>query len=213
MTLSQRWLALKYFYRKWIRLPGVQHVAVGYERYGAQSDDEYFTEQMDRDKRNREPNSHFAIQELNWVNDAGTLRNDSKRVRVERLEPDFRNGRFFLPYPIIRNARPAVWLVDSDVDSKTFRDVQYKPIGSPTRSQMQMIEAGTPEMMATAIKGVDQDGKLYDVTLHFIEEYVNFPFGRYKDLIDATSRIYDMEPVTPVQATREQTEPALYWDS
>lgn len=203
MTLSQRWIALRNLYRKWSRAQGVQHIAVGYERYGAQSDDEYFTEQMERGKE------LFPIQELNWTRDGS----ESKVERVERLEPDFRNSRFYLPFPVLKDGKPCVWRVDTDPESKTFGEVQYRDIGGPTRQQMQAIEGGSEDLLAKAIKSVDQDGRVYDVTLHFIEEYSFFPFGRWKDLIDAASRIYDMDPRGPSPASSRQVQMEEFFDA
>lgn len=203
MTLSQRWVNMRNLHRKWSRAPGVQHVAVGYERYGAQSDDEYFAEQMARDKE------HFAIAELNWPRD-GT---DSKRERVERLEPDFRNSRFYLPASVLKDGKPSLWAVDPDPESKTFGEIGYRPVSAPTRAQMVAIEGGSAELLAKAIKAVDQERRVYDVTLHFIEEYSFFPFGRWKDLIDAASRIYDMDAHPPVLNDAADLEPREFWDA
>jgi hypothetical protein len=209
MTLSQRWTNLKTLYRRWARMKGVQHIAVGYERYGAQSDDEYFREQMDIDAKKGIANAHFTIDELNWPRD-GT---ESKRERVERLEPDFRNGRFFLPWALLRNGKPTIWSVDSDPESKTFRDIMYRDVGGLSKAQMAAVEGGSADLIAKAIKAVDQDNRVYDVTAHFIAEYESFPFGQWKDLVDATSRVYDMEPRGPVIANQAMTEPPVYWDS
>lgn len=88
MSLSERWVMLKNLYMKWLRQSGVQLVKVGYERYGMQSDLEYFREQM---KVNGNP--YFEINELNWTREGGNAKND----RIMRLEPDLRNLRFFFP--------------------------------------------------------------------------------------------------------------------
>ncbi len=207
MTLSQRWVALRELHKRWSRAPGVQHLAVGYERYGAQSDDEYFQEQMEREKY------WFTIEELNWTRDG----RESKRERVERLEPDLRNSRFFMPLPVWRDGKPSTWHVDLDPQSKTFGDVIYRDAGRPTKAQLAAIEGGTPELIAKAIKRVDQDGRVYDVTLAMIEELGYFPFGEYKDLVDAASRVYDMQGRGPAVIIKgpgkTPTEPALFWDS
>jgi hypothetical protein len=203
MTLSQRWTALRNFHKKWSRAKGVQHIAVGYERYGAQSDDEYFREQMDREK------SWFTIQELNWTRDNA----DSKKERVERLEPDFRNRRFFLPLPIWHDGKPRAWSVDTDPESKMFGTLQFRDAGL-TKLQLATIESGSADLVAGAIKGTDQERHVYDVTLRLIEEFSTFPFGRNDDLIDACSRIYDMDPHPPVVSSqREAAEMPVYWDS
>ena len=202
MTLSQRWTALRNLYRKWSKAPGVQHIAVGYERYGAQSDDEYFHEQMVREKQ------FFAINELAWPRD-GT---QSKRERVERLEPDFRNGRFFLPLAVLHNMRPSVWRVDTDSESKTYNTIVYSGVVSLTKTQMNAVDAEEDYRVAKCIKATDQDNHPYDVTLHFIEEYLNFPFGAKRDLVDAASRIYDMHPVAPTILKPELVNPSEFWD-
>jgi hypothetical protein len=214
MTLSQRWQMLRGLYRKWKRTRGVQHIAVGYERYGAQSDDEYFAEQMELDQKNKVDDAHFVIQELNWPREGG----ESKRERVERLEPDFRNERFFLPREVWREGRPMTWTIDRDPESKTNGTVLWHEYnkGSDyqglTRTQMRLIEGGSEDLVSQAIKRIDQDRRVYDVTCWFIEEYGSFPFGEWKDLIDATSRIYDMDAHPPTPLTAGALEPVEHWD-
>ena len=209
MTLSQRWHMLKTLYRRWSVMRGINHIAVGYERYGMQSDDEYFQEQMELDKRRGVPNPYFQIEELNWPREGG----NSKRERVERLEPDFRNGRFHIPYAVWRAGKPMIWSVGTDPATKDYQTISYRDVGGLSSAQMDVVDGGSPDLIAKAIRGVDSDGKIYDVTLHFIEEYTTFPFGRFKDLIDAVSRTYDMEPRAPTKIKTADTEPAIYWDS
>jgi hypothetical protein len=46
------------------------------------------------------------------------------------------------------------------------------------------------------------------VTRAFIEELLLHPFGAYRDLIDATSRVYDLDPHAPaMREGRTSTEP------
>jgi len=219
MTLSQRWTKLRDLYRKWARAKGVQNIQVGYERYGAQSDDEYFSEQMALDTRRAKQLNHstalcnFTIHELNWPRD-GT---QSKRERVERLEPDFRNGRFFLPLPLWGEAEgqkgPLRWRVEADPDSKAFGTIYYEPSQGLTKQQRDAMVGGSSDLVATAIRQADQDHRVYDLTMWFQQEYQNFPFGESKDLVDACSRVYDMDPMEPILTSPEMTQPAAYWDS
>lgn len=216
MTLSQRWQALRALYHRWSEMPGVQHVEVGYERYGAQSDDEYFTEQMELESRRKMPNSFFPIAELNWPREGG----NSKVERVERLEPDFRNGRFYLPLSVLHDGKPSTWTVDRDPASKKFGAVEYQAGAGLTRLQMQAMSGGSADLVCRPIivrdpslPGLRAGGGRYDVTLRFIEEYSLFPYGLHKDLIDAASRIYDLDPIAPLAPSmRRSADPAVYSD-
>jgi hypothetical protein len=224
MSLSQRWTALRDLYRKWSTMDGVMHVGVGYERYGAQSDDEYFQE------RQRIEKIAFAIDELNWVRDASG--GQSKRDRVERLEPDFRNGRFLLPISVWREGKPSVWRVartcldcqvPNDISAAVCKACGTERLGEPavawreveslTRLQAQTLEGGGGDLIAKAIKRVDAENRVYDLTARFIEEFLQFPFGHHDDLVDAASRLYDLEPVAPVVLHKGDTEPPIFFDS
>lgn len=214
MTLSQRWVALRDLYKKWSKEPGIQTIRVGYERYGQQSDDEYFREKMLEENRNLPPEERFEfiIHELNWVFE-GTKGEQGKTTRVERLEPDFRNGRFYLPLAVWKNSQPQVWKIDHDVDSKNYNSIVWDVCTGMTRAQKHAIDSGSGDLVAKAIKRLDEERHTYDLTLKFMDEYQFFPFGRYKDLIDATSRIADMEPKSPVLASKHFTDPNVYFDS
>lgn len=90
MNLTERWKYLKQFYIKWSRAPGVQLCAVGYERFGAQSDIQHFETMM-----RIEPDCPvFPIEEVNWPRQ-GEVDKDN---RIRRIIPDHQNWRFFYPY-------------------------------------------------------------------------------------------------------------------
>jgi hypothetical protein len=183
MTLSQRWFALRRLWLKWNEIPGVQRVEVGYERYGQQSDDEYFEEQM------RLKGPVFEIKEVAWTGERGR---ESKEYRVERMEPDFQQSRFFVP------AR--VWHagLNSDVrwsiENETW-EILYEPNLGLSKLERRAKNNNESWRIRTPIRRRDEDKDLYDLTRIFFEEYRFFPFSPRDDLVDAMSRIYDMDPL------------------
>ena len=184
MPLSERWRMLKMFYRKWSQARGVMHCAVGYERYGMQGDMEYFSERMDAE------NAHFEITELNWPREG----DQSKKARVERLEPDVRIGRMMFPAVVYEATRgECFWHMDTN-QSKLVR---IPTGGKLTKTQERIAKAGRDDLICKAIRRVDEDGKIYDVTMALIEEMLFFPFAPKDDLVDAASRIYDMSVIPP----------------
>lgn len=208
MTLSQRWTCLRDLYQKWAKEPGIQTIDIGYERYGAQSDDEYFQERILMEKLKDFP----LIKELNWTLE-GTQGEQGKKARVERLEPHFRNNRFFLPHNVVHDGQPCTWKVDDNPQSKTFQQIIWMPFTGFTRNQNAAIEAGSSELICRAIKRLDSEKHVYDLTESFMNEYLTFPFGGHDDLIDATSRFEDMEVLPPMLISQADTDPKVYHDS
>jgi hypothetical protein len=161
MNLAERWDAIRGMRRKWMNRPGVQLVWVGYEKYGMQSDLQYFEEKM------RDDGDGFAIKELNWSQNSG----QSKEDRVQRLVPDFKVGKFFL-----------IAVTENE-----------------TKNQRIMRENGEPYRILVPVKQKDHEGNLYALNQRFLDEYLNFPTqGVPDDLIDAVSRLYDMEYTEPM---------------
>jgi phage terminase large subunit-like protein len=177
MDLTERWVRTRDMWKWWSTAPGVQGTNVGYESYGAQADLDYFHE------RQRIERTPFVIEELAWPRDG----EGSKVDRVQRLTPDVRNGRFYIPY---------------QTDAKNL-----------TRIQQEMLESGQDYRIARKIihKGIREAGKMevYDLTEDFKTELAFFPFAGKKDLVDAVSRIFDMEPVTPGVGSNQYAEPAI----
>lgn len=203
MPLSERWNALKLLRRKWARMPGIHHVEVGYERYGMQSDDEYFQERMLME------NEPFPIRELSWVREGL----QSKEDRVQRLEPDFRDGYWFLPALVWHPVHgTATWRYDGDEESPTHGQIVYCEHGGETAAMRRMRESGAADCIAQPIKRANEEKLVYDLTVAFIDEYLTFPFGTHDDLIDATSRFHDMEPAPPMVADDRVTLPNAYPD-
>jgi hypothetical protein len=197
MSLSERWRNMRGLWLKWNGARGVAFVKVGYERYGQQSDDEYFQEKM------REPGeiAQFGIEELAWPREGG----NSKKHRVERLQPDAEHGRLWLPGLIRENTIKedrasgdtkagnfdCFWAVD-EKDSK----LTFTPMQGLTKDMRRLKESGQEHRIVRAIVRKDEDDRPYDVTRRLIEEMLFFPFAPHDDLIDAVSRIYDMKPIS-----------------
>jgi hypothetical protein len=172
MSLSERWNTLKQVRAKWKRAPGIREVKVGYERYGAQSDIEHFKEMM------RIDGSSFPIYELNWVGGGGS---QSKKDRIQRLEPDLKDGSFFWPYP---------------TDSKKL-----------TSLQLDAKERKQDFLLSSKIMRKDENGKIYDLVNWVRDnEYSLFP-TIHPDFLDALSRIYDMDPTPPIRRSHRVLEP------
>lgn len=174
MSLSERWTAVRTLRRHWMGQRGVQGVFVGYERYGSRSDIEYFHERMEIDQ------DAFDIKELAWTGDGANTKYD----RIQRLEPDFRNGRFLLI-------------------------AQTK---EPTSLQMKTKRDGNSDLVLQPIRRCDHTGKVYNLTLNFVQQFLAYPFVIHEDLLDATSRIYDMEAKAPILIDDKMLEPVVYAD-
>lgn len=203
MSLSERWLNLRNLYLKWSRERGVGFVKVGYERYGMQSDDEYIKEKQ------RMPGevALFELVELNWTREGG----QSKKHRVERLEPDFKNGRFYLPGFIReQTTHPRTGVTGSfdcfwSINEKDSM-IETTPLGEATKEMRLLKQRGEEHRIARSIFRKDEDGRPYDLTRALIEEMLFFPFAPKDDLVDAASRIYDMEPTTPSYSEASEAE-------
>lgn len=174
MGLAERYQRIKELRKVWMSMPGVQQLRVGYERYGSTSDLEYFEEMMQRDR------DEFEIVELAWPREGP----GSKTDRVQRLEPYFRNARFFLP---------AV-------------------VKDETKAQKRVRDAGQSFRIYKPVQRRDEEGRLYSLNKNFLEEYLVFPFGVHDDLIDAMSRIEDIDPQPPVLVDDKALEPEIYED-
>jgi hypothetical protein len=182
MTLSERWDHLKHLHKKWSDVPGVGILKVGYERYGQASDDQYFEERMQQE------NYFFAIQELAWPREGGA----SKQHRVERLQPDIQYGTFYLPAFIhVMGRGDCQWAVDTDGQM-----MRYTPLKGEPALVTRVKDRGQPHLAASSIKRKSESNEVYDLTRELIDEMTFFPFAQHDDLIDAVSRIYDMEPLS-----------------
>lgn len=221
MNLSERWATLKKLYVKWRDAIGTQVIIVGYERYGAQTEDEVIKEWQERD------GVAFELVELNWPREGG----HSKRDRVERLEPDMRVGRFFLPgivyHPELGGEDgKAVWSIWTEADAKkaeaagqdpghSIGQIVYRPVrrGQQLREHRAMEATGQNHRIVTPIKRVDEDRNVYDLTRCLMEEMLFFPFSPHDDLVDAVSRLYDLSPRPAIQYESASLEPIAYVDT
>lgn len=191
MKLSRRWEILKELWFRWSKMPGVQMVRIGYERYGMQTDLETLEENIIREKI-----EGISIEEVNWVNEGPQAKNN----RIERLEPYFRNSQFFMPMRVFTipdgGAHACACFWEPDLETGM---ISFTPSKGMTKLERQCIANAERHRLTEPIRRIDEDGKLYDLTRVFFEEYRLQPFAPHDDLLDATSRIQDMEP-TPPQA-------------
>jgi hypothetical protein len=171
MDLMERWRWFRDLHDKWVEAPGVVGLVCGYESFGAQADMDYFLEQQ------RLEGNFFEIVELTWPRD-GT---ESKKDRIQRLVPDVKGRKLFLPYP---------------TDDERL-----------TKLQRSMIAAGYEYRVARKIRRLDEDQRIYDVSDRLRLIISLYPFGGRVDLLDALARLYDAAPVTPENQDNRSIEP------
>lgn len=205
MKLSQRKQFLKDLHRKWKNAPGVQDVRIGYETYGLQTDNESIEEDIIREKI-----EGMNIEEVNWVREGP----QSKNNRIERLEPYFRNSQFWMP--------PKIWAIPAEGGkacecfwrpAEDASKIEYWKVEGQTKAERGALKAGERYRLMEPLRRVDEDGNIYDLTRVFFEEFRLQPFAPHEDLLDATSRIQDMEPTAPIVIEKALLESPGYRDS
>ncbi len=206
MKLSQRWEAVRDMHLKWSKARGVQMVRIGYERYGLQSDTEYFDEKAIAEKI-----EGMSIDEVSWAREGG----QAKEQRVGRLEPYFRNSQFWMP--------PKVWapehgglctwsISEPNPDKDEPQRIVYAPYRGPSRAEREATGRGEFYRVLEPIRRIDETGSPYDLFRVFAEEFIYFPFSPKRDLVDATSRIEDMQATPPMMHEAIPVETAVYSD-
>lgn len=198
LDLKGRWEAVRNMRRKWINEQGVQMVQVGYESYGAQADLDYFHERMEVEA------DSFPIIELTWPRDSEVSKDD----RVQRLGPDLRSHKFYLPALMMSGGKLHWWSLDESQSSR----IVLEPHTGHSRAQRDVIAAQQPYRVCRPISKVDSENNLYDLSRHAIEQIMFYPFAPLKDLIDAISRIYDMDARPPVLIDQSELEPEVFND-
>jgi hypothetical protein len=210
MKLTERFEHVSALKRKWEHHPGVQLVKIGWERYGKDAEIEAIEVMQNRDR------NHFNIEELNTPRQGAHSKND----RIDRLEPDFRLGRFRLPL-VVHNPDKGgrcTWAVWSEEENNralarggTTRPVgtivhSRMPEGTYTKAQHRCIALMQRHRIVEPIKRFDENRDVYDLTRVFMDEFLRHPFGAHDDLIDAVSRIYDIDPQAPAMFESQSTD-------
>ena len=108
----------------------------------------------------------------------------AKDDRVQRLQPDFQSKKFYLAA-----------VVDGE-----------------TANQKRIKEQGQAFRVFAPVKRRDHENNVYSLNRGFLEEFLTYPFSAKKDLIDAASRLYDMEPVVPIIIDERALEPETFND-
>jgi hypothetical protein len=218
MNLTQRWEALLSLWERWTAVPGVRLVRVGWESYGMQADMEHFEHMMRLTKK------AFPITEVNWPNEGphakvarmGRLVPDLERGNfffpaIVRLENEHRQWRldevgqmeYFNPVALARETvryemeqagKPEAAIQVAEAKIKDPPRGTYP--GEPKRCQ-ELRKDGLGRLVMTPIVKLDADGQAYDLTQTMFEQMQYIPFAPHDDLVDAASRIYDMDPVAP----------------
>ena len=108
----------------------------------------------------------------------------SKYDRIQRLVPHFRQGRFYLA----------------------------EVVKGETSAQARMRAEGQPWRIFAPTRRADYMGKMYSLNKSLITEFLTYPFSVHDDLLDATSRIFDIDAHAPVIVNQTALMPVIYED-
>lgn len=191
MKLSERWESLKNLYQKWSKAIGVQGVFVGYEKFNAEADLDFIHERQEVE------GVRFPIEPLTYARSGSS----AKEYRIQRLQPDFEHGRFYMPATIYRRDQggDCFWRGQEN-------GVEYWRSRGITSAQRRMEESGEGWRNASPIKRVDETGQLYDLSEVLMSELKAFPHAAHDDLSDCVSRIYDIDANPVNKGERDAVE-------
>ena len=121
----------------------------------------------------------FEIEEVGWPRSGG----GSKIDRVQRLGPDIKSHRIWVPH---------------FTDKKRYTSMQREALAS-----------GQSAFIARPIVRRDENGRIYDFTERLLQQVNDFPYTSKKDIVDALSRLYDLDLRIPMRYEQSDLEPAF----
>jgi hypothetical protein len=124
----------------------------------------------------------FDIRELAWPSEGPNAKPD----RIQRLEPFHRPNAARL------------YLAASEPNE--------------TPAQKKMRTRGEPHRIFKPTMRKDHEGRIYSLNKMYLDEYQTYPYSAHDDLLDAASRIFDMEPRAPEIVDQRLTEPQVFAD-
>ena len=75
------------------------------------------------------------------------------------------------------------------------------------------MRRGEDYLLSKPIRTKNHEGKLYDLMENFVKnEYVFFPATTKKDMLDAMSRVYDMQLQPPMIVNEQDVMPEVVED-
>jgi hypothetical protein len=124
--------------------------------------------------------NHFEIVELAWPREGP----GSKYDRIQRLEPDFRQGKLYL----------------AEVLQTKSKHQQG------TRDQGQAFRIFSP------VVRMDHEGNAYRINAKLVNEYLYYPYSAHDDGLDTASRWNDMDMRPPEVVDPCDVEPQCFAD-
>jgi hypothetical protein len=144
-------------------------------------------------------NCHFPVEEVSWPENRAE---GGKDDRIRRLVPDHQNWRFFYPWEPLPGKLSVCKLCKARDACKSLCP-QAKRI-KDTAMMRDADSRGKGYLAAKPIKRKNEDGRLYNLVNYLISnEYLFFPATTAKDMLDAMSRIYDLD-MSPPKKYRDQ---------
>lgn len=235
MRLTERLAYVERFKAYWENFPGVQIVKVGWERYGKDAEMEA-VELLLRAKDNFFPieelntpkqGGHSKIDRIERLEP--TIRGARFHLPCVAHHQEFgaKGGQF---------VGQAYWKVWSAKDEALWAARQKLPPGQKPKpspyhvgqiiwrpvlglTKLQEEFAGSldgsraeyglpiiPKRLIQPLRRRDENKEVYDLTRVFMEEMIRHPYAAHDDLLDAVSRIFDIEPLPPQAFETKATE-------
>jgi hypothetical protein len=102
-----------------------------------------------------------------------------------------------------------LWTEARAMNSDSHHDIGsivHRPTKNLTGQQRRCDMTAQRHRIVEPIMRYDENKDVYDLTRVFIDEFLRHPFATHDDLIDAVSRIYDIDPQIPQVYESQSTE-------
>ena len=158
LDLMERYVATSNMWKKWKRMQGVSSVKVGYEKFGAIADLDYFREQM------RLSGVSFSIEELSWA--SGGRGESSKVDRVQRLGPDLKRHKILFPRPSSKQlTKSQQSMHDQGFDFRIAKSIRRTDVEGRMYDVSEVLKNQIAYFPVGKVDAIDALSRIYDMQI------------------------------------------------